>query len=70
MQRRRIRKSKWWLARLKDNIKNGDVNAAVLPAYMHDHKHWIMKRIDFEIEEIPYGRIIPISSKILIEPRY
>lgn len=40
-------KSEWWLARLQveDNIRDEDVNAAVLPACMTT-KHWITIRID------------------------
>jgi hypothetical protein len=49
-------KSERWLARLEDKIKNRDVKAVVLPAYMPDQKHWVTIRIDFEGEEISYGR--------------
>jgi predicted DNA-binding protein (MmcQ/YjbR family) len=46
--------------RLEDKIKSGDVKAAVLPAYMQDQKHWITIRIDFENEEISYGKIAAV----------
>jgi hypothetical protein len=51
-------KSERWLGRLEDKIRNGDVKAAVLPAYMCDHKHWVTIRIDFEDEEISYGKSV------------
>ena len=54
-------KSERWLARLEDKVRNRDLKAVVLPAYMHDHKHWVTIRIDFEEEEISYGRIILTS---------
>jgi hypothetical protein len=53
-------KSERWLVRLEDKIKSGDVKAAVLPAYMQDQKHWITIRIDFENEEISYGKIAAV----------
>jgi hypothetical protein len=54
-------KSEQWLAQLEDKVRDGDVKAVVLPAYLHDHKHWITIRVDFEDEEISYGKISLIS---------
>ena len=56
-------KSERCLARLEDKIRNRDVKATVLPAYMCDHKHWVTIRIDFEDEEISYGKITAILIK-------
>jgi len=40
------------------------MKAAVLPAYLPDQKHWITIRIDFEEEEISYGKIKPEIDKV------
>ena len=54
-------KEERWLTRLEDKVRDGDVKAVVLPAFMQNHKHWITIRIDFEEEEISHGKISSIS---------
>ena len=56
-------KSERWLTLLEDKIRKGDVKAAVLPVYMDDQKHWVTLRIDFEDEEISYGKIVAVLIK-------
>ena len=51
-------KSEWWLGLLEDKVRSGDIKAVVLPVYLEKFKHWITIRIDFEEEEISYGKII------------
>ena len=48
-------KSEQWLGRLEDKVRNGEVNAIVLPVYMENERHWVAIQIDFENEEIAYG---------------
>ena len=55
-------KSERWLARLENKIRDGDVKAAVFPVYLNDQKHWLTIRIDFEDEEISYGKIIGLEE--------
>ena len=51
-------KSERWLGLLEDKVRSGDIKAVVLPVYLEKFKHWITIRIDFEEEEISYGKII------------
>ena len=52
---KRNEKSEWWLRRLEDKVRNGEVHAIVLPVYMENERHWVAIWINFENEEISYG---------------
>ena len=51
-------KSERWLARIEDKVRNGDIQAIVLPVHIPDQMHWTTIRIDFEEQEIAYGEFI------------
>lgn len=47
-----------FLSRLEDRVRNGEIDYLLFPVYLASEQHWITFKLDFESNELSYGKFL------------